>query len=230
MPVTHSKNIESAIDYFEDYNFKIKDGNRYLGGYLGEQELAQASAVEKVTDWVLSVHTFSDMMGQQPQASFAGFTQFLQCKWAYLQQSMELTGDVFDPLEEAIHDCLFPALFKVPVVTTDLQDLVALTVWHGSLGALNPTKEAPRIRTTSKDCTSYLMEALLGLCIFEADMHATYLEQGGNDRGKGKEEEYEHERKEIESFYTNNRCQTKERVEEVMNNSLMVVPHTANNS
>eukprot|EP00957_Ditylum_brightwellii_P064722 4912222-Ditylum_brightwellii.AAC.1 len=71
--VAHSKNINNAIDYFDHYNFKIKAGNRYLGGYLGEQELAQAFAAEKVTDWVSSVDKFADMMGQQPQAAFAIF-------------------------------------------------------------------------------------------------------------------------------------------------------------
>eukprot|EP00957_Ditylum_brightwellii_P203250 15333888-Ditylum_brightwellii.AAC.1 len=62
-----------------------KAGNHYLGGYLGKKKLAQAYAEEKATNWVLSVDTFSDMMGQQPQAAFAGFAHSLQCKWAYLQ-------------------------------------------------------------------------------------------------------------------------------------------------
>eukprot|EP00957_Ditylum_brightwellii_P063233 4799695-Ditylum_brightwellii.AAC.1 len=65
-------------------------------------------------------------MGQQPQAAFAGFTRSLQSKWAYLQQSMETTGDAFDPLEEATHKRLLPALFEVPEVPQDLRDLAAL--------------------------------------------------------------------------------------------------------
>eukprot|EP00957_Ditylum_brightwellii_P006568 497538-Ditylum_brightwellii.AAC.1 len=61
---------------------------------------------------------------------------------------MELTGDTFDPLEEAIHKHLLPALFEVPKVPQDLRDLTALSLRHGGLGALNPTKEAPRNRAT----------------------------------------------------------------------------------
>eukprot|EP00957_Ditylum_brightwellii_P039740 3007569-Ditylum_brightwellii.AAC.1 len=79
------ENIASATDYFEHYTFEIKAGNRYLGGLLGEKELAQEYTSEKVTEWALSVDTFSDMIGQQPQAAFARFTRLLQCKWAYLQ-------------------------------------------------------------------------------------------------------------------------------------------------
>eukprot|EP00957_Ditylum_brightwellii_P099852 7608087-Ditylum_brightwellii.AAC.1 len=59
-------------------------------------------------------------MGQQPQAAFAGFARLLQCKWSYLQWSMELARDTFDPLEEAIHKRLLPALFEVPEVPQDL--------------------------------------------------------------------------------------------------------------
>eukprot|EP00957_Ditylum_brightwellii_P132549 10108474-Ditylum_brightwellii.AAC.1 len=75
---------------------------------------------------------------------------------------MELTGDVFDPLEEAIHDRLLPALFDVPVIPQDLWDLAALPLPHGRLGALKPTKETPQNRTVSKECTNHLMEASLG--------------------------------------------------------------------
>ena len=148
-----------------------------MGGYLGEQELVQAYAAEKVTDWVSSVNIFADMMGQQPQASFARFARSLQCKWAYLQRSMELIRDVFNPLEEAIYEHLLPALFAVPAIPQDLCDLAALPVQHGGLGALNPTKEASKNRSTSKECTNHLMEASLGMCIFKAGMHATCLEQ-----------------------------------------------------
>eukprot|EP00957_Ditylum_brightwellii_P113236 8635365-Ditylum_brightwellii.AAC.1 len=59
-------------------------------------------------------------MGQQSKAAFARFTLSLQCKWAYLQQLMELTRDTFNSLEEAIDKCLLPALFKVPEVPQDL--------------------------------------------------------------------------------------------------------------
>eukprot|EP00957_Ditylum_brightwellii_P208333 15356891-Ditylum_brightwellii.AAC.1 len=38
-------------DYFEHYNFEIKAGHCYLGGYLGGKELAQEYGAEKVTDW-----------------------------------------------------------------------------------------------------------------------------------------------------------------------------------
>eukprot|EP00957_Ditylum_brightwellii_P113857 8680360-Ditylum_brightwellii.AAC.1 len=32
--ITHTNNIASATDYFEHYNFEIKAGNCYLGGFL----------------------------------------------------------------------------------------------------------------------------------------------------------------------------------------------------
>eukprot|EP00957_Ditylum_brightwellii_P124866 9518704-Ditylum_brightwellii.AAC.1 len=70
-------------------------------------------------------------MGQQPQVTFARLAQSMQCKWVYLKWSIELTGDTFNPLDEAIHKHLLPALFEVPEVPQDLQDLAALPVRHG---------------------------------------------------------------------------------------------------
>eukprot|EP00957_Ditylum_brightwellii_P052669 3993002-Ditylum_brightwellii.AAC.1 len=46
---------------------------------------------------------------------------------------------------------------------------------------------------------------------------------------KRKEEEYEHERKGIETFYTKDRCRRVERAGKAMNNWLTVVLRTANN-
>eukprot|EP00957_Ditylum_brightwellii_P142278 10839284-Ditylum_brightwellii.AAC.1 len=169
-------------------------------------------------------------MGQQPQAAFAGFAQSLQCKWVYLQQSMELTGNTFDPLEEAIHKRLLPALVKVPKVPQDLWDLVALQVRHGRLGALNLTKEAPRNRATPEECTAHLKDASLDLCVFESDAHTACLELGRIVGKKRKEEGYECEWKRIETFYTKDCCCSVERAGKTMNNWLMVVPRTANNT
>eukprot|EP00957_Ditylum_brightwellii_P009879 745451-Ditylum_brightwellii.AAC.1 len=171
-------------------------------------------------------------MGQQPQTAFAGFAQSLQCKWAYLQQSMELTGYTFDRLEEAIHKHLLLALFEVPVMLQDLQDLAALSVRHRGLGSLNPTKETPRNRATSEECTTHLKDTSLNFCIFESNAHTACLEQGRIAIKKRKDEEYECERKEIETFYTEDCCCSEERAGKAgkaMNNWLMVVPRTANN-
>eukprot|EP00957_Ditylum_brightwellii_P054400 4121681-Ditylum_brightwellii.AAC.1 len=130
-------------------------------------------------------------MGQQPQAAFAGFTRLLQCKWAYLQRLMELTSNTFDPLEEAIHKRLLPALFEVPEVPQDLRDLAALPVRHGGLGAQNPTKEAHRNRATSVECTAHLRDATLDLCVFENDTHTACLDLGCIAGKRGKEAAYE---------------------------------------
>eukprot|EP00957_Ditylum_brightwellii_P158016 12028263-Ditylum_brightwellii.AAC.1 len=74
------------------------------------------------------------------------------------------------------------------------------------------------------------MEASLGMCIFETDMHVACLEQGRIDRKKRKEEEYEQEKKGIETFYIEDCCRSVKRAGRAMNNWLTVVPHTTNNS
>eukprot|EP00957_Ditylum_brightwellii_P181015 13790192-Ditylum_brightwellii.AAC.1 len=140
-------------------------------------------------EWVSSANTFANMMDQQPQAAVAGFARLLQCKWTYLQHSVELTGDAFNPLEEAIHWRLLPALFHVPTIPDDLQDLTALPIRQGGLGALHPPNEALQNRATSEACTCHLIEASLGLCIFESNQHLACLKHGRVDGKKKKEEE-----------------------------------------
>eukprot|EP00957_Ditylum_brightwellii_P134640 10264401-Ditylum_brightwellii.AAC.1 len=141
---------------------------------------------------------------------------------------MELAGDFFDPLKEAIHQHLLLALFDVHVIPEDLWDLMALPVQHGGVGALNPTKEAPQHRATSEACTHHLKETLIGLYIFEGDQHAACLKY--MDGKKRKEEEYESYMGRIETFYDEDQCCSIERTEKAINNWLMVVPCTANNS
>eukprot|EP00957_Ditylum_brightwellii_P026825 2028291-Ditylum_brightwellii.AAC.1 len=113
--------------------------------------------------------------------------------------------------------------------TFEKQTYDALPVRHGGLGALNPTKETSRNRATSKKCTAHLKDTSFKYCIFESDVYTACLEQGRITGKKRKKEEYEHERKGIETFYTEDHCCSEERVEKVMNSLLMVVPHTANN-
>eukprot|EP00957_Ditylum_brightwellii_P152095 11580395-Ditylum_brightwellii.AAC.1 len=142
---------------------------------------------------------------------------------------MELAGDVFNLLEEAIHQHFLPALFNVLMIPEDLRDLMALPVWQGGLGALNPTKEADPNRAISEACTRYLKEVSLGLCIFEGDQHLACLKHGRLDGKKRREEKYESERGEIEQFYIEDRFRSVERAGKAMNNWLTVVPCTANN-
>eukprot|EP00957_Ditylum_brightwellii_P019038 1433549-Ditylum_brightwellii.AAC.1 len=143
---------------------------------------------------------------------------------------MELTGNTFDPLEEAIHKRLLPALFEVPEVPQDLQDLVALPVRHGGLGALNPTKEAPRKRATSVECTAHLRDATLDLCVFQSDAHTACLDLRRIAGKSGKEAAYEREQQGIETFYTEDCCRSVERAGKAMNNWLTVVSCTASNT
>eukprot|EP00957_Ditylum_brightwellii_P091039 6931090-Ditylum_brightwellii.AAC.1 len=143
---------------------------------------------------------------------------------------MELTGNTFDPLKEAIHKRLLPALFKVPEVPQDLRDLAALPVRHGGLGALNPTKEAPRNRVTSVKCTAHLRDATLDLCVFESNAHTACLDLGRIAGKRGKEAAYEREWQGVETFYTEDRCRSVERTGKAMNNWLTVVPRTTNST
>eukprot|EP00957_Ditylum_brightwellii_P026742 2022643-Ditylum_brightwellii.AAC.1 len=97
---------------FAEFNFKIKESYRYLGGYIGPKQLAKEYVEKKVDDWVKLVETFSNMIAHQPQVAFAGYVRSLQFECAYIQRAIEVEEHVFNPLEEAISSRLLTELFE----------------------------------------------------------------------------------------------------------------------
>eukprot|EP00957_Ditylum_brightwellii_P153601 11689679-Ditylum_brightwellii.AAC.1 len=79
-----------AHKMFAEFNFKIKEGYRYLGGYIGHKCLTTEYVEGKVDDWVKSVKTFSTMIAHQLQAAFAGYVRSLQFEWTYIQYAIEV--------------------------------------------------------------------------------------------------------------------------------------------
>eukprot|EP00957_Ditylum_brightwellii_P053767 4073004-Ditylum_brightwellii.AAC.1 len=118
--ITHEKNMEKAIEFFAEIKFKVKEGHCYLDGFIGLEASTSEYVSEKVQDWMASVNIFAHMMPHQPKATFAGFACLLQFEWAHIHQAMELSGDAFDLLEEAINKKLLPALFAAPQIPADL--------------------------------------------------------------------------------------------------------------
>eukprot|EP00957_Ditylum_brightwellii_P111009 8466135-Ditylum_brightwellii.AAC.1 len=61
---------------------------------------------------------------------------------------------------------------------------------QGGSGALNPCHEMALNRATSKESTTNLVKAILGLEDFKQDIHQTMIETGKASRVERKEVEY----------------------------------------
>eukprot|EP00957_Ditylum_brightwellii_P180614 13758077-Ditylum_brightwellii.AAC.1 len=84
------ENLAKAKTFFKDYKLKLKEGFGHLGGFVSSANLAEKYILEKVKGWVNLVKTFSQIMPNQPQVTFAGYACSLQFKWAYIQQAIEV--------------------------------------------------------------------------------------------------------------------------------------------
>eukprot|EP00957_Ditylum_brightwellii_P197440 15042802-Ditylum_brightwellii.AAC.1 len=88
--VARKANLGKAKELFKGYKFKLKEGFRYLGGFIGSADLAQKYVQEKVEGWVNSVKIFAQIMLNQPQVAFTGYACSIQFKRAYIQRAIKV--------------------------------------------------------------------------------------------------------------------------------------------
>ena len=70
----------------EGVNFKVVNGNRYLGGFVGDKEKEREWIEEKVKDWVTVVEAVAEVARFAPQSAYAGMQRALQQEWTFVQR------------------------------------------------------------------------------------------------------------------------------------------------
>ena len=83
--------------------------SRYLGAYLGPQEEMEA--------WASGVSILGKIDRRPPQSAYAGLGMLLQLDWQYLQRHVPEVVTLMDPIEEALREKFFPAIFGGRVST-----------------------------------------------------------------------------------------------------------------
>eukprot|EP00957_Ditylum_brightwellii_P181003 13789522-Ditylum_brightwellii.AAC.1 len=87
----------------------------------------------------------------------------LQSEWQYLQRTVPGVGQLMGPIEAALRDKFFPALFG----ELDLEEVEALqAVWghsvkRASLGIPDPTNHAQHSHNTSLQCCDMLVTLIM---------------------------------------------------------------------
>ena len=113
-------------------------GSRYLGAYIGPQEELVAWLKPQVEAWSHGVGVLGKISQRHPQSDYAGLGMLLQLDWQYLQRTIPRVGTLVVPIEEALREKLFPALFGGGGVNTDFRKFLGHSVKHGSLGIPDP--------------------------------------------------------------------------------------------
>ena len=65
----------------------------------------------QVEAWAHGVRFLGKISRQHPQSAYSGLGVSLQLDWQYLQRTVPGVGTLMGPIEEALRDKLFPALF-----------------------------------------------------------------------------------------------------------------------
>ena len=73
----------------------------------------------------------------------------LQLKWKYLQRTVSGVGTLMGPIEEALREKLFPALFRGEEINAYLWKILGHSVKHGGLGIPEPRQSEGIVYNTS---------------------------------------------------------------------------------
>ena len=149
--------------YFNEagLNFKVKTGDRYLGGFVGEDFTREEWLKDKISNWEYGIDQLAMVAANYPQSAYAGLQKSLQNEWQFLQRVTAGASHLFDPLEEVISKTFLPALFGEPrMEDTHRRPLAALPVKHAGLAIPNPTQTADDNYRTSSLVCSHLVQAI----------------------------------------------------------------------
>ena len=86
----------------------------------------------------------------------------LQIEWQYLQRTVPGVGTLMGPIEEALREKFFPALFGGEDITADFRKILGHSVKHGGFGIPDPWSSAESAYNTSKVASRELVDSLLG--------------------------------------------------------------------
>ena len=146
----------------EGLNFNFVSGSRYLGVYLGPQAELEAWVKPQVEEGDHGVRVLGKINRRHPQLAYSGLGMLLQSEWKYLQRTVPIVGTLMGPMEEALREKFFPAIFGGEEITAKFRKILGHIVKHGGLGIPDQRLSAECAYNTSKTASRELVDSLLG--------------------------------------------------------------------
>ena len=109
----------------------------------------------KVEAWTHRVHTLSKIVNWYPQLEYSRLRMSLQIEWQYLQRTVHEFGSLTGPIEDALKEAFFLALFGGEEVSTDLREILGHSVKCAGLGIPDPQLSVEREYNTSKAASEF---------------------------------------------------------------------------
>ena len=131
---------EKAYSIFEGTSIHITTGGtRHLGAVIGSKEYREEFVADKVKTWVKEIQLLADIASTQPHAVYSALVHGVASRWSFVSRTIPDIQSLLQPLEDAIHQLLIPALTGRPPCSKTERDIFALPSRLGGLGILNPS-------------------------------------------------------------------------------------------
>jgi len=142
----------------------VKAGDKYLGGYVGDNEKRAEYTAKKVKEWAKKIDTLAEAVSTKPQAHYRCLTVSAQHWPTYYQRTVKTEDTDFAPLEDSIRNRSIPNITgrtNQPLTDSE-RKMFALPARKGGLGIIDPRTQSTTLYKTATDATSYLVGALTG--------------------------------------------------------------------
>ena len=110
----------------------------------------------------------TDVASSQPHAAYAAYVHGLSSRWSYLVRTISDIDDLLQPLENAIHQHLIPALTERPPCSSVERDLLVLPVRLGGLGLRDPSTASSENFQSSERITAPLVALIISQNVGES--------------------------------------------------------------
>ena len=153
---------EQAKEIFSDTDVRLTtQGKRHLGAALGSKTFTEEYVSDKVQGWTRDIMNLVEVASSQPHAAYAAYVHGLSNRWSYLQRTVPDINDLLQPLENAIHQHLIPALTGRPPCSSTERDLLALPTRLGGLGLRDPSATSSECFKSSERITAPLVALIV---------------------------------------------------------------------
>ena len=177
--ICKSQDEEEARRAFDARGLTIgySRGQRYLGGFVGNDATKTAWLEESCEKWAAAVSTLAKVAVKWPQTAYAGLNFVLQNQWQYAQRVVMDTGAFFDPVERALREEFIPALLGMPKedITGRFREILNQSIKKGGLGIRNPVDTAGLVHATSNEASEYLVQTMVEGKPFEIRNHNSFV-------------------------------------------------------
>jgi hypothetical protein len=158
--------------------FKVKTGDHYLGGFIGEDEALNECLSKKTKFWTEAVTDLTSVTQAFPQAAYSGLQNSLQQEWQFVQRVTKGIGPEFASIKQTLAKTFLPTLFGDEDDDDDPHcALTGLPVKWAGLAIPDPTTSAqPNYAASTLPC-SHILAAFRGVDVFQSTNHLKVIRE-----------------------------------------------------